>query len=282
MFVGQQLFYFATIRKISVAFGSLFNNLYIQRFTQPGGKGTVLKTIHVPLSYAAGEKWYVHRVQDTPAQGFGVENQYKVQTKISLPRIGFELTGLQYDANRKLPTLNGSTHLNSSNVTTFLKQLNPVPYDFSFDVHIAVKNMDDGLQIIEQILPTFQPSYNLNVKDIPELQITKDVPILFQGITLADSYEGSFETERTLIWTLTFVVKGYMYPPIKDADIIRKVIANVYKDAELEQKQNVITVHVDPIDAAYDEQWQPSINTYTEEQLDSNGEFPKDSNGYPI
>jgi len=275
MFYGQSPFYFATARKISVAFGSLFNNIYIQRFDDVGGQGNVIRTVRVPLSYSAGEKWYMHRKQDVPAQE-------QIQTKISLPRIGYELTGFQYDAQRQLNKLNGLTTVGTSDVTQFLRQLNPVPYDFSFDVNIAVKNMDDGLQIVEQILPTFDPSFNLNVQDIPELQIVRDVPVIFGGVTKTDTYEGGFGETRVLEWTLTFVVKGWFYPPIKDAEVIKRVLVDVYKDKELAEKYETLTARVDPLTAMPEDDYDIVVDVFNEDELDTNGMPITDSNGAPI
>ncbi len=271
MFANQNPFYFATIRKITVAFGTLFNNIRVVRHEFSGGVGDELKTIKVPLSYASGSKWYVHRRQDVPAQS-------TIQTKVSLPRIGFELTGLEYDADRKVNTLNNTVKTDETNPDSFFRQLNPSPYNFSFDVHIAVKNMDDGLQIVEQILPYFQPSYTLNIKDIPELAISKDVKVVFAGIGLTDDYEGSFDDDRILIWTLSFVVKGYLYPAIGDAEVIKKVITNFYKDEEMTVKSNVVTVKVDPIDSAFDDDWEDVTTIFDESDLDSNGDPIEDSN----
>lgn len=275
MFVGQDLFYFATIRKLSAAFGSLFNNIYIQRFDQPGGQGNVVRSIRVPLTYAAGEKWYVHRTQDVPAQS-------SPQTRISLPRIGFELVDMQYNQSRKLNTLNYNTTTSESDVDAFLKQLEPVPYDFQYDVHIAVKNIDDALQIVEQVVPNFRPSFNLRVDDIPELSITKDVPVILNGISKTDDYEGAFDTKRIHIWTLSFVVKGYLYPPIGEAQIIKKVFGNIYKDEDLTSKSGVTTVRVNPIDSAFSDDWEEKTDKFDETQLDSNGDPIEDSNGDPI
>ena len=265
MFQGQPAFYFATIRKVSLAFGTLFKNVYIQRFEGVGGKGTVTRTIRVPVSYGAGSKWYVQRKQDISA-GEGV------QTKISLPRIAFEMTGLQYDANRQLSPLGNNTAINTSDASSFLKQLQPVPYDFQFDVAIAVKNIDDALQIVEQIIPSFSPSYNLSVNDIPELNIGRDIPVIFSGIQMTDQYEGAFDDLRIQEWTLSFIVKGYLYPPIRDAEVIKKVFGNIYKDKTLNDKQSVVTVEVDPIASSFDETWSDSVNFYEESDLDSNGE----------
>lgn len=276
MLVGKT-FYFGTIRKVSVAFASIFNNIHVSRYTNSGGKGEVLKTIKVPLYQAAGEKWYVNKRQDVPAQS-------NTQVRMTYPRISLEMSGMQYDPSRKLQTTNQigkfSQEVDSSNVRDFLRQLNPVPYDFQYDVHIAVKNIDDGLQILEQILPYFSPSFNLVVKDIPELALTKDVSVIFAGITSQDTYEGSFEEKRILTWTLSFVVKAYLYPPISDGDIIRKVITSIYseKDLRKDSKTEAIVVKVDPIDANKNDDWKALTHIYTE--FDSNGEIIEDdSNG---
>ena len=275
MFAGSDSYYFATVRKISVAFGSLFNNIYIQRFEGKGGTGNVTRRVRVPLSYAAGEKWYVHRKSDIPAQE-------AVQTKNSLPRIGFELTGMQYDPNRQLNSCGSTVKTDPNDSTQILKQLNPVPYDLQYDVSIAVKSIDDALQIIEQIIPNFRPSFNMTVKDIPELQITKDVPVIFGGMSFTDQYEGSFEEPRVHIWTLSFVVKGYLYPAIGDADIIKKVYVDINKDKEMTQKQSMVVVDVDPIESAFEDEWTAKENVFDETQIDSNGEPIVDSNGDPI
>jgi len=191
------------------------------------------------------------------------------------------MTGIQYDQTRKTNTINSVTGIDTLDPNNFLRQLNPSPYDISYDVHIATKNMDDGLQIIEQILPYFQPSYTLNIQDIPELAITKDVPVLFQGIGFRDEYEGGFDGERVMIWTLSFVVKGYLYPPIGNAAIIKKVIATFYKDQDLVTPSGAVTVKVDPINSAYNavdsngnQAWTILTDIYGEEQLDSNGNPP--------
>lgn len=252
MLAGQTPYYFKTIRKISVAFGSIFNNIYIQRFDE---NGNAAKTIRVPLTYASGQKWYVIDKQNVMV-GDGIP------AKMSYPRIGFELTGMRYDAQRKLNTLGAFTKrpvIDSNSVLTadqLIKQLNPVPYDFSFDVHIATKNVDDVLQIIEQIIPYFTPSFNLNVTDIPELAIVKDIPVIFSGdIGINDDYEGSFDQVRVIVWTLSFVVKGYIYPPIGDAEIIKKVIATIYQNSDMTDTLETVQTQVVPIDAEFADDW---------------------------
>jgi len=262
MFQSDTPFYFNTTRKIAVAFGTLFNNIKIQRFNNDG---SVRRVLNVPLSYAGGEKWYTHRIQDVPAQE-------GVQVKMTLPRIAFEMTNIQYDSARKLNTLNRMQGTKTDDVSMFLSQLNPSPYDFQFDVSIATKTADDGLQIIEQILPNFQPSFNLNVKDIPELSIVKDIPVIFSGITKTNTYEGSYDEQRVFTWDLSFVAKGYMYPAIRDADIIRKVYANIYKDKDMTQKNTIIKTEVSPIGANIEDEWSAKTEIFNEDSIDSNGE----------
>jgi hypothetical protein len=267
MWVNQNSFYFATLRKVTVAFGSLFNNIHIQRFDQPGGKGNQLRRKKVPLEYAAGQKWWIKRVKDIAAQG-------GVQTKTSFPRIAFEMTGLQYDPARQIPDNLSCPKPDPENAGDYLRQLNPVPYDIQFEVMIALKNIDDGLQIVEQIVPYFRPQQNLTIDDIPELQISKDVPIILGGINMNDDYEGPFDTERVTIWSLSFVVKAYLYPPISsgDQDLIRKVLTSLYKDPAMTSKHEVIIDQVDPIDAAFGDDWSQNTTIYGEALLDSNGD----------
>lgn len=269
MFHNQTTLYFASIRKTTAAFGTLFDSIQIARYPDNAGKGTKIKTITVPLSYGPSEKW-LRRIS---------ENREITDTRIkhSLPRMSFELTNMQYDPNRKLVTMGKTVRPKSTDVTAFLKQLNPVPYDFNYELNIMTKSIDDGLQIIEQILPNFTPSFNLVVKDIPELDITRDVNVIFNGINQSDEYSGQFEENRVLIWSLNFTVKGYLYPNITDAEVIKKVYGNVYMNSSMtpDNKTEIVTVKVDPIDAAFGDNWSPKVGIY-------DGETTFDTNGNPI
>lgn len=276
MFINKPAFYFATIRKITASFGTLFNNIKIQRFEQPGGKGQSLRTIEVPLEYASSRKWWTKRVRDVPAQK-------GVQTRTSFPRIAFQMTGIQYNSDKQLGR---KTTCPRASTTTgnILTQLNPVPYDISYDVYIAIKNIDDGLQIIEQILPFFRPSYNLTINDIPELGIKKNLPIMLAGVQMQDEYEGVFDEAHVHIWTLSFAVKAHIYPPIDDSEdnLIKTVMAQVYNDKGFTNQNGTISVDVDPIDAMIDDDWTCKVNFFDHDQLDSNGQPIRDSNGDPI
>jgi len=267
MFANQTTLYFASIRKLTATVGSIFNNITISRYSDLGGTGTKIRTLKVPLMYATGDKSYVFEEQHNPAQS-------SVQTKISFPRISYQLIDMEYDPTRKLPTMNNTIAAKSTDPSQYINQLTPVPYNFIYEVYIGSKTIDDGLQIIEQILPNFCPSYTLTVKEIPQLNISRDVPIIFTGISKEDYVEGAFEDERILMWTLTFSAKSYLYPNISDANIIKKVLTSIYTNVEMtvESKQEIIQVSVDPINADETDDWTAATVVYDQDHIDSNGD----------
>lgn len=276
--LNQDIFYFASIRKITAAFGALFSNINIARYSELGGQGTITKIIKVPFAGSERQKW-LDLIQENvhPAPAYTEEQNKKTRVRTSLPRMSFELTSLQYDPLRKLQTV-GATIRKSDDVHRVLKQLNPVPCDIGYDVNIAVKNIDDGLQIIEQILPNFTPSWTMNIKDIPELGINRDVFVIFAGITKQDTYEGNFEEERVINWTLSFVVKGYVYPAIKGAGIIKTVIDNISQQKDLSHTDAIVHVEVNPPSANIDENWTAAVEIFEDTEIDSNGKPIGDSN----
>lgn len=212
-----QTWYNEHIKRLVSIFGTLFNNLHVQR---KDNSGVVAKDIRVPLSYGPKQKWLTRLEQDAEANR---------QTEISLPRMGFELTGLSYASGRKLATVN-QNYKASNNRDNIISQYNPVPYDFSFDLWIMSKNMDDGLMILEQIVPYFTPQFTITIKENTDLDISKDVPIILKSITPQDNYEGTLEDRRILIWDLKFTVESHLYPPVKDSKIIKKAIVNTIVD----------------------------------------------------
>lgn len=276
--LDQDIFYFASIRKITASFGALFSNIRVARYSELGGQGQITNVIKVPFAGSERQKW-LDLIQENvhPAQAYTEEQNKKTRVRTSLPRMSFELTSLQYDPQRKLQTI-GAVMKKSSNVSRVLKQMMPVPYDIGYDVNIAVKNIDDGLQILEQILPNFAPSWTMNIKDIPELGITRDVFVIFAGITKQDTYEGNFEDERVITWTLSFVVKGYIYPIIRDAGIIKTVIDNLSQQKDLSHTDAIIHTEVIPPSANIDENWTAQVEIFEEPDIDSNGKPIGDSN----
>lgn len=237
---SENSFYFATIRKTSLAVASVFKDIYIKRFTGKGGTGDVLKIIKVPISYATGSKWYVNKTQEVTAQSV-------VRSKIVLPRIGIKLTGFEYDSARKLQTTNIISNPNTVEAATILRSLNPVPYNLTYEVYIAVRNIDDGLQILEQVLPVFQPEYNISVKEIPELAVVRDIPLILEGVSYEDITEGTFDEARILEFTLTLTAQVFLYPSLSDGKLIHKVIASVYGKPEMDEDDLLVKITAEAI-----------------------------------
>lgn len=205
-------FYFSTIRKMVTYFGTCFNDIQI---TRTNSSGTVLQLLKVPLSYAPKDKMLT-RVDVDPA--------IQRQTAIVLPRMSFEMVGINYDNSRKLITSGRTVVKDDSNANKLKRQYNPVPYNFNFNLYIYVKNAEDGTKIIEQILPFFTPEWTATINLIPEMNISMDVPIVLNSIGTQDTYDGSFIERRAIVWTLFFTIKGYLYGPIVSKPIIK--IAN--------------------------------------------------------
>lgn len=233
----DQRFYWGTIRKAIVAFGNMFNNINIER---RDADGNVVQILKVPLSYA-GKSKALARIQQRP----NVDDR---NVQVIVPRMAFEMSTLSYDVNRKISPLQQNRAVNSSS-TTLDSQYAPTPYNINIQLYVYVKNQDDGLQIIEQILPYFNPDYNLTMKSIPQLNIKNDLPILLDSVSFEDNYEGDFDDRRTIIWTLSFTMKLNFYGPVNKQGFIKKVVATTYNDAALTEKQTTITTTPNPATA---------------------------------
>ena len=237
-------FYWGTVRKSIVAFGNMFNNITIDR---KDSSGNSVQTFKVPLSYAPKQK-FLARIQQVP----DVDNR---TIQVALPRMSFEMTGLTYDFNRKISPVQQNRNV-SSGTSSLNTQYAPTPYNIGVNLYLYAKNQDDGLQVIEQILPYFNPDYNLTLKAIPALNIKNDLPILLDTISFQDDYEGDFTTRRSIIWTLNFTMKLNFYGPVSKQGIIRKVTANTYNNLELTELNRTYQVQPSPNTAA-------NINTIT-------------------
>ena len=232
----DQRFYWGTIRKAIVAFGNMFNNITIQRVD---ADGNVVQLQKVPLSYSPKQK-FLTKIRQQP--NVDVQN-----VQVLLPRMGFEMISLDYDPNRKISPIQQSRTVNSS--TAANAQYAPTPYNINVILYVYAKNQDDALQVIEQILPYFNPDYNLTIKAVPQLNIKNDLPIILSSIGFEDDYEGDLTTRRSIIWTLSFVMKLNFYGPVSKQGIIKKTTSNIFNDAELTSQQQIITVQPDPVTA---------------------------------
>jgi hypothetical protein len=233
----DQRFYWGTTRKAIVAFGNMFNSITIDRKDADGNSE---ETLRIPLSYAPKTK-FLTRIQQQP-------NVDERPVQVVLPRMSFEMLSLEYDVNRKISPLQQNRAINST-INTLDAQYAPTPYNIQVALYVYAKNQDDGLQIIEQIIPYFNPDYNLTMKTIPQMGIKNDLPILLNGISFDDTYEGDFSDRRSIIWTLNFTMKLNYYGPINRQGVIKKVIANTYSNENLTKKQSSITIQPDPLTA---------------------------------
>lgn len=227
-------FYHSTIRKSIIAFGNMFNNITIDR---KNSSGAVVQSLRIPLAYAPRQK-FLARIAQQPV----VE---ETSQQIILPRMSFEMIGIMYDPQRRISLVQQNRALNTS-TTSLNAQYAPTPYNMNLSLYIYSKNQDDALQIVEQILPYFNPDYNLSFKAIPSMGITHDLPILLENITYEDDYEGDLSTRRSIIWTLNFVMKLNLYGPINRQGIIRRVDVDTYSDAELSKRINQYDVTASP------------------------------------
>jgi hypothetical protein len=208
-----EYFYHETIRRTIISFGTLFNDVQIQRTDSSGDVFDILK---VPIAYGPTQK-FLARLQESPED---LNNPFQ----ITLPRMSFEFVGLNYDVSRKLTTT--QSFISKTTSGTVSRTYMPVPYTMSFELSIMTKTNDDMLQIVEQIVPYFQPSYNLTVNLVDTIGEKRDVPITLEGISMNDDYEGDFSKRRSLIYTLRFNAKTYLFGPVDtkaSKDIISKV-----------------------------------------------------------
>lgn len=208
-------FYFGTIKNYVIAFGSLFNDIHINR-TDTAGNETFF--MRVPLSYSSKDKMLARVIADPNIDR---------PTAIVLPRMSFQLIEMKYDGDRKLNTLGRATYTTTDkNLNKY--QYNPVPYNFHFKLNIYVKSAEDGTKIIEQILPFFTPDWTPTLKLIPEMNVVVDTPVVLNSITSEDTYDQQFLQRRAIIWTLDFTLKGYLFGPIKEKKIIKFANSTFY------------------------------------------------------
>ena len=217
--LGQQ-FYHETVRNVIVAFGTMFNNINIVR---KDNNGTITQAMKVPLAYGPKQKWLTRLDQDPSLANAAA---------ITLPRLGFEIGSLTYDATRKLNRVQKFKKVKSasSDANKLDTQFMPVPYNMDITLYAMAKNSDDALQIVEQILPYFQPDYTLTLNDMADMGIKRDVPIILNSVSYEDNYQGDFESRRAIIYTLAFTLKFYLYGPVTSSSVIKTVQVDQYTD----------------------------------------------------
>lgn len=219
-------FYHEHIRKAIIAFGTLFNHIQVRR---TNAAGEVAQSLFVPLAYAPKQK-FIARISQAPEiddnrEGFA----------ITLPRIGFEITNFNYDPSRKLAITQNVRAVDTTGITNTGVRYSYVstPYNMGIGMSVFAKNQDDGLQIIEQILPYFNPDFNVTINEIPELGVKRDLQIVLDNISYQDAWEGDFSKRLSVVWDLSFTIKMNFYGYVNDANLIKKTIQKVYADNTL-------------------------------------------------
>ena len=215
--LGQQ-FYHETVRKVVVAFGTMFNDIHLVR---KNNDGDFIQTMKVPLAYGPRQKFLVRLREDA---------DLTKQVAVTLPRIGFEITGLSYDPGRKLNRVQQFRKVKGTTTKQLDVQYMPVPYNVDFELYILSKQSDDALQIVEQILPYFQPDYTVTINDNTDMGIKRDVPVILNTVGYEDDYEGEFTARRSIIYTLAFTAKFYLYGPVTSSKVIKTVQVDQYTD----------------------------------------------------
>ena len=233
-------FYNQGMRKMTVAFGQVFNNIQIKR----QGSDSTIQSIRVPLAYAPKEKFLV-RLDQQP-------NLDDRQFAITLPRMGFEISDIAYDGSRKLTKVQ---KFKTTKTNTGVMNFNymPVPYNISYNLYCFTATAEGGLQIVEQILPYFQPDYTVTINVVPEMGIKRDVPIVLNSINYEDSYSGDFESRRAVIYTLNFTAKTYLYGPASTQKVIRETQADMHTDLPAATREERIVVVPNPESADADD-----------------------------
>lgn len=248
--MGGQYYYHQVLRKSIIAFASLFNNIMVKRRAIPGVTDTsTIETYKCPIQYGPYEKWLAI-IAAKP-------KDLKSPTQISLPRMSFEIKGMHYDGTRKVVptqftrTVPGAQAQHTEQPVQY-KQYMPVPYNLDIELGILAKTQDDGLQILEQILPNFHPTVNVSIEIIDETHEERDIAVVLNSIGYIDDYEGDITKRGTTIWTLNFTVKTYLFGPVDIEKDIRKVTLDyrtdiVNRPAELRYTAEVASTDDPPV-----------------------------------
>lgn len=235
-------YYHQIIRKTIISFGTLFNNIHIKH---NNADDDVISDLKVPLAYGPIQK-FLGKIQQ--------QKDLEKPVAITLPRMSFEMTSISYDSTRKV----GVTQtFKASDGQNLKKVFMPVPYNIGFQVSLIAKLNDDALQVVEQILPFFQPSFNLTVDLVDSIGEKRDIPVVLDNLSFQDDYEGDFSTRRTLIYTFSFTAKTYLFGPVASTTdgLIRKVQVDLYSSTDIQTAKREVryTATPDPIDANPDD-----------------------------
>ena len=228
-------YYHEIIRKTIIAFGTIFNDIHVRH--QDGNENSI-SDIRVPLAYGPSQK-FLARITQQP--------ELNKPIQITMPRMSFEMTTIAYDSTRKTSLV--QTFKTCDDGGKVKKVFMPVPYNIGFELNILSKLNDDSLQILEQILPYFQPHFNLTIDLVDSIGEKRDIPIILESVNFQDDYEGNFDTRRSLIHTLSFMAKTYLFGPVADSTdgLIRKVQVDLYTSTDVATAKREMRYTVTPV-----------------------------------
>lgn len=231
MFKNTQ-FYHEHIRRAIVAFGMIFNNIRVARKTE---EGDIAQVMRVPLAYSTKQK-FISRIAQIP------DAESRGEVAIVLPRMGFEIQQLSFDPSRKVSPIQRNKAVGEGdNANTVRSTFVSTPYNMSLSLYVFAKNQEDGLQIIEQIIPFFSPDFNVTVNELPEIGIKRDIKITLDSIDYEDSYEGELADRQSIIWTLNFTMRLNFYGDVTNVGIIKQSISNLYENESLDPLRVKVT-----------------------------------------
>jgi hypothetical protein len=235
---NNKFFYHEGIKRAIIAFGTIFNGITIRR---KDASGATVQAIAVPLSYGPKHK-FLSRIREVEDLEDGRH------TQITLPRMAFEIGNLQYDGSRKLPITQKTVSREVDG--PMMQAFTATPYSMSLNLSVMTKNQEDGLQIVEQILPYFNPDFSVTVMELPQLGIKRDIQIHLDNVQHLEEYEGAYTDDTMIVtWDLQFTMKINFYGYVSNAALIKKSIQNVYASTGTGHVGDRITVTPDPADA---------------------------------
>jgi len=260
----DKTFYHSHIRKAIIAFGTIFNDINIER---KNSAGAIAQTLRVPLAYSTKQKFLtrIARVPDTSTRG---------EVALTLPRMGFEINGLNYDPGRKVAPINRTRVVGTGDDTSTVRSVfASAPWNMDLALYIFAKNQNDGLNIIEQVLPYFNPDFNVTINDLPEMGIKRDIKITLDNVNYEDEYEGEFANRISVIWTLNFTMRLNFYSHVANVDVIKQAVIDAYNDPELSLDKVALSSGRARVKATVDPQSATPADSYTFlEEFDENYE----------
>lgn len=211
---GHQ-YYHGTIRKYIIMFGNMFNDIGIDRFDS---QGNIIQSLTVPIAYGPKEKYLAKLREDS---------NLNREVAITLPRLAFEITSIQYDSSRSMNKMHNITS-RGAGADVLASSSTPVPFDITVALYGMFATNEDAVQVVEQILPFFRPEWTHSVRLVDDLESHFiDVPTILTDMSIQDTYESDFETRRAIIYNFNFTIKGYLYGPVKNRGVIKRTVANL-------------------------------------------------------